>query len=355
MRFCFDIDGTLCTNTYGHYEEAEPLFDMISQVNRLHDAGHFIILFTARGTTTGIDWRSLTEEQMARWGVRYHNLQLGKPEADIYIDDKGMSIKEWAENCPPDARPPQPPPIEMAPTDNVLKRSDYLTILYSDERRPQSDYPRKLAEYLKATSYGGRTGRLLDIGCGRADMLKAFAASGFDVTGVDISPDAVALCHPHPAAVVNLETDPLPFAPGSFDLVFSKSVIEHLHNPIPVLEKANAMLKPGGIAVIMTPSWMHHSFGPFYLDYTHVTPFTAPSLRDALKFSGFTNIEVKHFHQLPFLWRYPALRPLVQLCAQLPLPYAPMYDMSWQWPAGFNKFLRFSKEVMLLAVAHKAA
>ena len=30
----------------------------------------------------------------------------------------------------------------------------------------------------------------------------------------------------------------------------------------------------------MTPSWVHHKFGPFYLDFTHLTPFTLQSLRD---------------------------------------------------------------------------
>lgn len=93
--YCFDIDGTLCTNTWGEYEKAQPIAQLISQVNALHDAGHRIILFTARGTTTGIDWRSLTEAQMVTWGVKYHQLILGKPQADFYIDDRGMSLEEW--------------------------------------------------------------------------------------------------------------------------------------------------------------------------------------------------------------------------------------------------------------------
>jgi hypothetical protein len=94
--YCFDIDGTLCSNTWGAYEKAEPLGDVIAQVNTLYDAGHRIILLTARGTTTGMDWRPLTEAQMARWGVRYHELHFGKPQADLYIDDRAMSLEEWA-------------------------------------------------------------------------------------------------------------------------------------------------------------------------------------------------------------------------------------------------------------------
>ena len=93
--YCFDIDGTLCTNTEGAYETAEPFTDVIVEVNRLYDAGHTLLLMTARGWTTGIDWRELTEKQMQQWGVKYHRLIMGKPTADIYIDDKAINADAW--------------------------------------------------------------------------------------------------------------------------------------------------------------------------------------------------------------------------------------------------------------------
>jgi hypothetical protein len=105
MKYCFDIDGTICSNTCGKYEDAEPIKYMIDQINSLYNNGHTILLFTARGSTTGIDWRELTEKQMRDWGVHYHKLILGKPEADLYIDDKGMSIDEWANKALIGARP----------------------------------------------------------------------------------------------------------------------------------------------------------------------------------------------------------------------------------------------------------
>lgn len=95
MIYCFDIDGTLCTNTDGAYETAEPLFERIAVVNRLYEAGHTIKLFTARGSTTGIDWRKMTEQQLSNWQVCYHELILGKPEADIFVDDKAFNADRW--------------------------------------------------------------------------------------------------------------------------------------------------------------------------------------------------------------------------------------------------------------------
>ena len=93
--YCFDIDGTLCTNTDGAYEDAIPFVDRIAHVNALFEAGHTIKLFTARGTTTGIDWREFTVEQMNSWGVRFHNLILGKPHADLFVDDKATHCDSY--------------------------------------------------------------------------------------------------------------------------------------------------------------------------------------------------------------------------------------------------------------------
>lgn len=93
--YCFDIDGTLCSITDAAYDQAEPFHHRIKKVNELYDAGNTIILFTARGSTTGIDWRQVTEGQMLEWGVKYHELLLGKPFADIFIDDKAVNDADW--------------------------------------------------------------------------------------------------------------------------------------------------------------------------------------------------------------------------------------------------------------------
>lgn len=87
-----DIDGVLCTLTDGRYEEAQPLPVNIAKVNSLYDKGHHIVLWTARGAETGIDWTDLTTRQMRQWGVRYHNLRLDKPFYDRLIDDKSVSV-----------------------------------------------------------------------------------------------------------------------------------------------------------------------------------------------------------------------------------------------------------------------
>ena len=93
--YCFDIDGTICTNTNGEYEKACSYKEIIEKINNLYNSGHVIIYFTARGYTTKIDWYEFTKNQLNEWNAKYHRLLVGKPFADYYIDDKGVSAKDF--------------------------------------------------------------------------------------------------------------------------------------------------------------------------------------------------------------------------------------------------------------------
>lgn len=100
--FVIDIDGTICDND-GDYENSIPKLDRIAKINVLYDKGHIIKYFTARGMGRYKDNRSLaqkkfyelTYKQLMTWGCKFHELILGKPSGDIYIDDKGMNANEF--------------------------------------------------------------------------------------------------------------------------------------------------------------------------------------------------------------------------------------------------------------------
>lgn len=90
-----DIDGVIATLVPDNdYTKARPIPENIARVNALYDAGHHLVLYTARGSATGRDWREFTVAQMAQWGVRHHELRLGKPAADFYIDDRLLSLAD---------------------------------------------------------------------------------------------------------------------------------------------------------------------------------------------------------------------------------------------------------------------
>lgn len=94
--YCFDIDETIC-NTYGtQYENSTPMLSRIAKINELFNQGNIIKFYTARGSKTGINWEPLTIKQLKEWGVQYHELHLGKPFADVYIDDKAVNDSDFA-------------------------------------------------------------------------------------------------------------------------------------------------------------------------------------------------------------------------------------------------------------------
>jgi len=338
MKYCFDIDGTVCTNTDGEYHKAKPFIDVINRINLLYDAGNKIIFFTARGTTTGKDWSLLTKQQLDSWGVKYHELILNKPEADLFIDDKGVNIKDYMND-------------EIGDPKSIFDKEEYLDTTYTEFKAPKSSYPYKLIQYIKE-NYFKDPGSLLDIGCGFGEQLSAFKKHGYNPSGIDLSPSVLSLKDSFEVKVFDLENSNFPFPENHFDYIFSKSVIEHMHHPHFLFDHAYKTLKTNGKAVIMTPSWEHNKWGPFYIDHTHVTPFTRTSLEDLMIMSGFKNVKVFHFYQLPFVWKSPLLKIIPKIISMIPIKYSPYYKNS-KLPIELNKLVRFSKEVMLFAFGEK--
>jgi SAM-dependent methyltransferase len=232
---------------------------------------------------------------------------------------------------------------------SIIKDKKYLEYTYSEVVAPKTNYPDKLSSWINENIFK-KSGKLIDLGCGRGDYLDSFKKLGYDVCGLDTSPHVKELSKTYDVEYIDFE-DTIVLDTKKCDFVFSKSVIEHLKNPDNLFSTAYNMLNEGGKAVIMTPSWEYNYWGPFYIDHTHVTPFTKTSLKSALCMSGFKNVKVFYFYQLPLIWKYPFLKPLIKILQWLPLPYSPYNDISM--PQKINKLIRFSKEVMLLAVCQK--
>lgn len=231
-------------------------------------------------------------------------------------------------------------------------KPDYLEVTYSLDRLPKTAYPARLAARLAQTAFAGKTGRLLDVGCGRGEYLQEFLRLGFTGAGVDGAASAAGFAPGCDIKTVNLDDEAFPFPDASFDFVFSKSVLEHLRRPEAVAAECLRVLKPGGTAVLMTPSW-RHTQRIFFEDLGHIKPFGANALQDLMTLSGFKDVRVDYLRQLPSVWAAPALLPLSWLTSLLPLPYRP-WDRA-PWPDGLNTWIRFSKELMLLGIGRKAA
>ena len=92
IRLVSDVDGVICVDFCGDYENAEPIKENIFLLNKLYDKGVEVVYFTARGSENGVDWHDLTVNQFRKWGVKYSDILFGKPAADFYLDDKGYNV-----------------------------------------------------------------------------------------------------------------------------------------------------------------------------------------------------------------------------------------------------------------------
>lgn len=91
MIIYIDIDDTIC-HTFGlEYDKAEPIIENINKFNKLYDQGHTIVYWTARGTVIQKNWFKTTVDQFERWAVKYTEIRMGKPNYDLFIDDKSIN------------------------------------------------------------------------------------------------------------------------------------------------------------------------------------------------------------------------------------------------------------------------
>jgi SAM-dependent methyltransferase len=210
----------------------------------------------------------------------------------------------------------------------------YREVAYADMPRHKG-YARRLALWLMTRYKIGARERLLDIGCGDGMFLYAFESWGVNAYGVDLLP-------PEDKQIKKADIEKgIPLADNSMDVVFAKSVIEHVGNLAVVLSESKRVLLPGGRIILMTPEW-RFCYRGFYDDPTHIRPCSLRGLTDLLKMLGFTNVKGELFRPSGVLLKYPKWRWLLVAIATV-LPY------------GWLGYLRFAapRHIMSIVCATK--
>jgi SAM-dependent methyltransferase len=157
----------------------------------------------------------------------------------------------------------------------------------------------------------GRSGRLLDVGCGLGFFVRAVGrVGGWEAWGCEISPAAVRYAHDK-LGLANVRCgrlEEMEFPAGSFELVTLWDVIEHLRDPEPVLRHCRALLAPSGLLFLHTPN-VHVALpkarlirllrgmrpGVSYLDARdHLHLYSPRTIRRLLERNGFARIELTH-------------------------------------------------------------
>jgi 2-polyprenyl-3-methyl-5-hydroxy-6-metoxy-1,4-benzoquinol methylase len=171
--------------------------------------------------------------------------------------------------------------------------------------------------------------RLLEIGCGHGDMLVEASRRGYEVAGVEFSPHAVGIANQRlgRSAVSAGSIGTIELPADYFDVVAFADVIEHVRDPQAFLRRVHGVLKPGGMAVLITPSldsWSRRVLGRSWMEYKveHLFYFSRRSIRELLRSCAFREIAIESNRKvltLDYLWRHfdrfkvPFFSPLIGL------------------------------------------
>jgi SAM-dependent methyltransferase len=142
----------------------------------------------------------------------------------------------------------------------------------------QPGYHRDVTRHFSADA------EVLDLGCGSGWLAEHFE----HYTGVDSLPEAVAAARARGRNVLQADADaPLPFEEAAFDAVVVKDVLEHVGDPVALVQEVRRVIRPGGRVFASSPDAQRWVWD----DYTHRRPFTRKSLR--LLFAD-QSFEVEH-------------------------------------------------------------
>ncbi|MBZ0111005.1 MAG: class I SAM-dependent methyltransferase [Thermoanaerobaculia bacterium] len=193
--------------------------------------------------------------------------------------------------------------------------------------------------------------RVLDIGCGRGDLVGSFSALGFDAHGTEIAPPPDGEFPGTLHAVGDLAE--AGFDEESFDLVVLWHVLEHLADPRGTIEEIHRILAPEGRLAIAVPNfsgWQARWAGPswFHLDLPrHLFQFSRRGLETLLRSNGFDVEREDYFslRQNPFGWVQSALNRINLL------PRNGLYDLLQRGETRPGERLGWTRRLMLLSLA----
>lgn len=139
-----------------------------------------------------------------------------------------------------------------------------------------------------------RSGKLLDVGCGRGELGSVLIERGWEVTGIEPSEGGSSVARSVGMTVERgtLATTSLPTA--SFDVVNFRHSLEHVVDPSADIAVAVSLASPGGMVIVEVPNfgcWQRRAFGSrwFHLDLPrHRTHFSESGLRNLLEAHGLT-------------------------------------------------------------------
>lgn len=193
-----------------------------------------------------------------------------------------------------------------APEETILARyssayfwNEYLPAVSAPGGNYDLDYQdqRHAAMLALVRRHSPQGRRMLEVGTGAGLFLKAAQRAGWDTAGLELSTEGSAFARDRLQLDVRTErAEEMSFPAGSFDVAVMFDVIEHLFDPITVLEATRRAVAPGGILVVSTPNY--NALSRFVLGsewavlspLEHVYYFTEDTLGRVLRKSGWADV-----------------------------------------------------------------
>ncbi len=135
------------------------------------------------------------------------------------------------------------------------------------EKHPYFSYENSLVETLRTKRFQNYNralayiesvigvGKILDVACGSGTFLSIADKRGWQSNGVEISPTLCKVCEQNTSAnVTNSSFEEVKLTERYYDAITFWDIIEHVLDPVFCIEKAKALLKPGGIVMFCTPN-----------------------------------------------------------------------------------------------------
>lgn len=151
--------------------------------------------------------------------------------------------------------------------------------------------------------YGPPSGRVIEVGCGHAVLLRELHQRGYDCIGVEISEDVSAWVRSHTGLRIITGAFPKIDLPEC-DMFLALDVLEHVDDPVGFLLKTHRLLRPGGIVILQQPTIrpeqgynldppLGEDFKRMFDDIEHLWIFTSISLRLLAELTDFHVLDAK--------------------------------------------------------------
>lgn len=220
----------------------------------------------------------------------------GSDDADVLVVDPPFKVRR-CKRCTlgytsPRCRGTQ---LEEVYSDGYFENTDSEALGYSSYTRDVDAYVRTFRRKVPLISCHAAGPRLLDIGCAAGAFLVAMREKGYEPHGLELAPAMVRHAREHfglhEVHQGTLATAPFPKA--SFDVITMFDVLEHVPDPVGVLQQAREFLRPGGILVLQTQdltSWLPRVVGSrwhHFKQVEHIFHFNPRTIAEVLTRAGF--------------------------------------------------------------------